>query len=64
MVKHGQKVALAVALVLFGAGVWGFVCAGAYSWLVAGLLAAVGGYFFLRIFSEIIEVIAETLLPR
>lgn len=64
MVKHGQKVALGVALLLVAIGAYAWFSTGRTDCLVGGALLAVGGYFFLRIFAEILEVIAETLLPR
>lgn len=64
MVKHGRKVALAIALLILAAGAYGWMTAGRIDCLVAGILLAMGGYFFLRLFVEILEVIADTLLPR
>jgi hypothetical protein len=64
MVKHGRQVALGIALLLAVIGAYAWLATGRMDCLVGGLLLAVGGYFFLRIFAEILEVIAETLLPR
>jgi hypothetical protein len=64
MVQHGRKVALGVALLLLAIGIYAWLATGRIDCLVGGGLLAVGGYFFLRIFAEILEVIAETLLPR
>lgn len=64
MVKHGQKLALGVALLLLAIGAYAWWATGRLDCLIGGGLLAIGGYFFLRIFAEILEVIAETLLPR
>lgn len=64
MVKHGQKVAGGVAVLLLVIGAYAWLATGRVDCLLGGALLAIGGYFFLRIFAEILEVIAETLLPR
>lgn len=64
MVKHGPKVALGIALLLLAIGVYAWFATGRVDCLVGGALLAIGGYFFMRVFAEILEVIAETLLPR
>ena len=64
MVRHGRRVAAGGSSVvaLFGIlSAWRF---GEPFWLVAGLIGTAGGYLVLRSLAEMIEVIAETLLPR
>jgi hypothetical protein len=62
--RHGRNLAIfvgaliaiaAVAALLFGAGA---------SIVAAGFIAAVATWGFLRLLAEIVEVVAETLLPR
>ena len=64
MVRNGRKVALCIALLLLVIGVYAWLATGRFDCLIGGGMLAIGAYFFLRIFAEILEVIAETLLPR
>ena len=64
MVKHGRKIALGVALFLLAAGAYGWQVTGHAGCVVGGVLLAVAAYFVLRVCVEVLEVIADTLLPR
>lgn len=64
MVRHGQRLALGVALLFVAIGVYAWVATARVDCLVGGVLLAAGAWFFLRVFAEIVDVIAETLLPR
>jgi hypothetical protein len=64
MVKHGRKIALGVALLLLAVGVYGWLVTGHAGCVVGGVLLAGAGYFVLRVCVEVLEVIADTLLPR
>jgi uncharacterized membrane protein YeaQ/YmgE (transglycosylase-associated protein family) len=64
--RRGRLAALIVAVIVGVAAVSmaTFCARGATPWMVAGLIGAVLTYAVLRIGAEVIEVIAETLLPR
>jgi hypothetical protein len=60
--KH--VLAPAVAVVLLLAGVWALIRTGIPETLLCGAVLAGVGYAIVRISLEVIEVIADTLLPR
>ncbi|MBI2320111.1 MAG: hypothetical protein HYU75_24695 [Betaproteobacteria bacterium] len=62
--RHGRALALAGAAVLAGIGLYGYYRTGAAEFLLGGAVCAAIGYGLLRVGAEVIEVIAETLLPR
>ena len=64
LARHGRALALAGAVVPAGIGLYGYYRTGAVEFLLGGALCAVIGYGLLRVGAEIIEVIADTLLPR
>lgn len=62
--RHGRKLALVVAILLAIASVACFAAGCGIAGLVGGLVLAGIAWAALRIFAELVEVIAETLLPR
>ena len=64
MVKHGRKIALAIALLLLAAGAYGWLATGQAGCVIGGVLLASAAYFVVRVCVEVLEVIADTLLPR
>ena len=64
MVKHGRQIALAVALLLLAAGAYGWQATGQLGCMAGGVVLAGIAYFVLRVCVEVLEVIADTLLPR
>lgn len=64
VVKHGRKIALGVALAVLVMGAYAWMVTGLIGCLIGGLLLAGGAFFVLLVFIEVVEVIADTLLPR
>lgn len=65
MARHGRHIALAAGLVAALIALACFFAAGTNSiGLAAGLIAAAVIWAGLRLASELVEVVAETLLPR
>jgi hypothetical protein len=61
---HGRRIAAASGAVAALAALVSFVRMPEWSALVYGLLAAALTFFLLRVAAEIIEVVADTLLPK
>lgn len=64
LVRHGHALAIAVASVIGLGGLAAAFAGWGWAWLPAGLLLAALAYLLFRSYSEIVQVIAETLLPR
>ena len=64
MIKHGDKVAAGGALLLAASAGYCWFVTGQLSVLMGGIALAAVGYFFIRLLVEVLQVIAETLLPR
>ncbi len=62
--RHGRTLALIVAILLAIASLACFLAGCGIAGLVAGLVVAAIAWAALRLFAELVEVIAETLLPR
>ncbi len=62
--RHGRQLAIAVSAVIAIASVTALLFQGAVIVAIAGLVAAVAVWGFLRLLAEMVEVVAETLLPR
>ena len=64
MATHGRRIALAIGILL---GLTALACAllgGGWVGVVAGLGGAVVAWAVVRLGAELVEVVAETLLPR
>ena len=64
LVRHGHALASAVAIVVGLSGIAAAVAGWGWVWLPAGLVLAGLAYLLFRSYAEIVQVIAETLLPR
>lgn len=64
MVRFGRPLALVSALVLFAGGMTKYVRAGEPLWLGVGIVGGIGTYIVMRSLAELIEVVADTLMPR
>jgi len=64
LVRHGHALAIAVAAVIALAGIAAALGGWGWAWFPAGLLLAALAYLLFRSYAEIVQVIAETLLPR
>ena len=62
--RHGRQLALVVGAVVAIAAVMALLFQGAVTVGIAGLVAAAAVWGFLRLLAEMVEVVAETLLPR
>jgi len=62
--KRGRTIAAGIAVLAAVAAIISFVLNGSTLQLVGGLVGAAVLYALLRLAVELIEVIAETLLPR
>ena len=64
VVRHGHTLAIAVAIVVGLGGIAAALAGWGWVWLPAGLVLAALAYLLFRSYAEIVQVIAETLLPR
>ncbi len=64
LLRHGHSLAIAVAAVIALGGIAAALGGWGWAWLPAGLVLAALAYLMLRSYAEIVQVIAETLLPR
>ena len=62
--RHGRKLALVVGILLAVVSLLSFVTNHHVAGLVGGFVVAAIAWAALRIFAELVEVVAETLLPR
>jgi hypothetical protein len=62
--RHGRRLALVVGVVLAVAGLACFIVSREPMGLVGGLVSASVAWASLRLVAELVEVVAETLLPR
>ena len=64
LVRHGHVLAITVAAVIGLGGLAAALAGWSWAWFPAGLLLAALAYLVFRSYAEIVQVIAETLLPR
>jgi hypothetical protein len=64
LVRHGNALAIAVAAIIGLGGIAAALAGWGWVWFPAGLLLAALAYLLFRSYAEIVQVIAETLLPR
>ena len=64
LVRHGHALAIAVAAIVGLGGITAALAGWGWVWLPAGLVLAALAYLLFRSYAEIVQVIAETLLPR
>ena len=64
LVRHGHALAIAVAIVIGLGGIAAAVVGWGWAWIPAGFVLAALAYLLFRSYAEIVQVIAETLLPR
>jgi hypothetical protein len=62
--RHGRKIALIIGVLAALASIASFLANGSAGRLAWGLILSGGLFVALRIGAEMIEVIADTLLPR
>jgi hypothetical protein len=61
---HGRRIAAAIGAVVAVAALISFARAPQWETLVYGVLAAALAFPLLRVAAEIVEVVADTLLPK
>jgi len=64
LARHGRRVAIGVATLAAAVGAYGFFRTGIPEYLVGSVLGAFAAYALVRVLAELVEVIADTLLPR
>ena len=64
LVRHGHALALTIAVAIVLSGIAATLRGWGWAWLPAGLLVGSLAYLIFRSYAEIVQVIAETLLPR
>jgi fatty acid desaturase len=64
LVRHGHTLAIAVAVVICLSGIAAAVAGWGWVWVPAGVVLGALAYLLFRSYAEIVQVIAETLLPR
>ena len=62
--RHGRQIAIVVGGLIAVVAVMALLFQGSVTVCIAGFVAAVAVWGFLRLLAEIVEVVAETLLPR
>lgn len=62
--RYGRRLAIAVGAVIAIAAVVALLLGQPLAAAAAGIIAAVAVWGLLRLLAEIVEVVAETLLPR
>lgn len=64
-IRWGLGIAVLVALAIASASIWAVVEHGlAWPWLLAGLLAAALGGGLFAVLTELLRIVADTLMPR
>ena len=62
--RHGRRIATGLGVVAVATALGAFFLGGTWERLGAGLVGAALVFGFARVGAELVEVIAETLLPR
>jgi hypothetical protein len=63
-VRHGDRIALASAVVIVLAGLWGVAQTESWVWLPATAAAAGLGYLLIRGYAELVRLVTDMLLPK
>jgi hypothetical protein len=61
--RHGHALAVVVALALLLLGLWIGSSGAGWIWGVASIAAGALAYLMLRTFAELVDVVADTLIP-
>jgi hypothetical protein len=64
MVDWGRAVAVVLAVLVAGAGIWAAVTGAGAIWAVIGLGAATLGYVLLASYVELVRLVMDMLLPK
>jgi hypothetical protein len=64
MVRYGRPFAILAAVVVFAGGFAKYWRATEPLWLGIGIVGGIGAWVLLRSLAELIEVVADTLMPR
>ncbi len=64
LVRHGDRVAIFVALAPFVAGLWAYAAGLSIGYAIAGLAGAAVLYLIMRSYVELVRVIVDMLLPK
>ena len=64
LVRHGEQLARVIGAAICIAGIAAALGGWGWGFALAGVLAAPLAYLLFRSYAEIVQVIAETLLPR
>ena len=64
LVRYGHALAVVIGAAAIGTGIVAAVSGWGWGWIPAGILGGGLVYLLFRSYAEIVQVIAETLLPR
>lgn len=64
LVRHGDRVAILVALAPLVAGLWAYAAGLSIGYAVAGICGAAFLYLIMRSYVELVRVIVDMLLPK
>jgi hypothetical protein len=64
LVRHGDRVAIVVALAPLIAGLWAYAAGLSIGYAVAGVFGAAFLYLVMRSYVELVRVIVDMLLPK
>ena len=64
MARRGRQIAVAAGAVVAALGVGTGIAGGGWGWIVAGIVVGAVTWAAIRLVGELVEVVAETLLPR
>ena len=64
VVRWGRPIAIAIAVLTAGAGLWGTIAGGSAIWAVLGVGAGAIGYGLLMSYVELLQLVMDMLLPK
>jgi hypothetical protein len=64
LLRWGKPAAIALAVAVAAAGIWGTASGGSWLWAPAGLIAAAVGYALALSYVELVRLIVDMLLPK
>jgi hypothetical protein len=64
LVRWGQLVAFALAIIVAAAGFWAWASTGSFVWALIGLVVSAIGYGLALSYVELVKLIIDMLLPK
>lgn len=64
LLRFGKPLALVLGVAIAAGGLWAAGAGLGWWWGAAGVIGGLLVFFFMRVFSELVHILADTLLPQ